>query len=62
MSALGQKQTLAPDANCRSSINNLLGAERRHSRLPAVDHYRCLYRKPKPGRSGDEVRQGSRVT
>ena len=22
---------------------------------------RCVYRKPKPGRSGDEVRQGSRV-
>ena len=21
----------------------------------------CVYRKPKPGRSGDEVRQGSRV-
>ena len=23
--------------------------------------YGCVYRKPKPGRSGDEVRQGSRV-
>ena len=22
----------------------------------------CVYRKPTPGRSGDEVRQGSRVT
>ena len=23
--------------------------------------YACVYRKPKPGRNGDEVRQGSRV-
>ena len=62
MSALCQKQTLAPDANCCSSINNLLGAERRHRRLPAVDHYRSCPRRcsrlPKAERRRSRLPEG----
>src|SRR4029079_4101418 len=62
MSALCQKQTLAPDANCCSSINNLLGAERRYSRLPAVDHYRSCPRRcsrlPKAERRRSRLPEG----
>jgi len=55
-SELGRVLIKAAGSAMRESPQGLVTKE--------VSHYRpraCVYRKPKPGRSGDEVRQGSRV-
>jgi len=70
--ALGAKMAKADgvvtidEVNAFKEVFKAPEAEMRHVanlfNLAKQDVARCVYRKPKSGRSGDEVRQGSRVT